>query len=132
MPLSELAAKGLFTPPVTHERHVLSGGFATAVVPKGASTQPVEQRNQFQKTEKTLTAFLTWSPAERIRGTTTLRIFDIDNRLLGETKPTKLSMRPGDLSMSVWTLNVPPPGAYRVDVMLDTDIAWRGYFVVTD
>jgi hypothetical protein len=130
--LSELAAKGLFTLPVTHERHVLSGGFATAVVPKGASTQPVDQRNQFQKTDKTLTAFLTWSPAERIRGTTTLRIFDIDNRLLGETKPTKLSMRPGDLSMSVWTLNVPPPGAYRVDVMLNTDIAWRGYFVVTE
>lgn len=129
-PIAALAAKGLFTPPVTHGRHVVSGGFATAVKARGASTQPIDQRVEFEGTDKTLTAFVTWSPAERIRGVTTLRIYDIDNRLLGETKPTKLSMRPGDLSMSAWSLDVPPPGTYRVDIMLSADIAWRGYFRV--
>jgi hypothetical protein len=129
-PIGALAAQGLFTPPVTHERHVLSGGFATAVKAKGASTQPIDQRVEFERTDTAIAAFVTWSPAERIRGVTTLRIYDIDNRTRGETKPIKLSMRPGDLSMSVWNLDVPPPGTYRVDVLLNTDIAWRGYFRV--
>ena len=131
-PLATLAERGLFVPPVTHHRHILSGGFATSLLKKGASTQPLDQRVEFSRHDKTMTTFITWSPAERIKGVTTLRLFDMDNRSLGETKPAKISLRPGDLLMSHWPMNVPPPGVYRADVMLDADIAWRGYFRVKD
>ena len=131
-PLATLAERGLFVPPVTHHQHILSGGFAASLIKKGASTQPLGQSVEFSRHDKTITTFVTWSPAERIKGATTLRLFDIDNRSLGETKPAKISLRPGDLMMSHWPMSMPPPGVYRADVMLDSHIAWRGYFRVKD
>ena len=130
--LATLAERGLFVPPVTHHRHILSGGFATSLLKKGAATQPLDQRVEFSRHDKTMTTFVTWSPVERIKGVTTLRLFDLDNRSLGETKPAKISLRPGDLTMNHWPMSVPTPGVYRVDVMLDAHIAWRGHFRVKD
>ena len=75
---------------------------------------------------------MTWNPAERFKGFTTMRLFDGENRQLGETKPTKISLRPGDALLSHWPMSVPPPGLYRADVMLDDNIAWRGYFRVKE
>ncbi len=130
--LAALAARGFFVPPVTHQRQVLSGGFATAILARGASTQPLDQKVEFTRADKTITTFVTWNPAERFKGVTTMRLFDADNRSLGETKPAKLSLRPGDLLLSHWSMTPPPPGVYRADVMLDGHIAWRGYFRVND
>jgi hypothetical protein len=129
-PLSVLAQRGVFIPPVTHGRQVMSGGFASAVKQAGAATQPIDQRLEFLRTDKAVTVFVSWSPAERFKGVSVLRLFDMDNRLLAETKPAKLNMRPGDLKMSAWQFTTPAPGTYRADVLLGADIAWRGYFKV--
>ena len=130
--LAALAAKGFFIPPVTHPRQVLSGGFATSILARGASTQPLDQKVEFTRADKTATTFVTWNPAERFKGVTTMRLFDMDNRSLGETKPMKISLRPGDIVLSHWPMTPPPPGVYRADVMLDANIAWRGYFRVKE
>jgi hypothetical protein len=34
--------------------------------------------------------------------------------------------------MNHWPMSVPTPGVYRADVMLDANIAWRGYFRVKE
>ena len=47
-----------------------------------------------------MTTFVTWSPAERIKGVTTLRLFDMDNRSLGETKPANILLLARDLMMN--------------------------------
>ena len=130
--LATLAGRGFFMRPVTHHRQVLSGGFATSILARGASTQPLDQKVEFTRSDKTVTTFVTWNAAERFKGFTTVRLFDGENRQLGETKPTKISLRPGDVLLSHWPMSVPPPGLYRVDVMLDENIAWRGYFRVKD
>ena len=131
-PLTALEARGLFTPPVTLGRHVLSGGFASSVPARGQSTQPVDQRYEFVPSDKTLTVFVTWNPVDRLKGSATIRMYDLDNRSLGESKPTKLSLRTGQMMMSTWGINVPAPGVYRVDALVNGAIAWRGHFRVKD
>ena len=131
-PLTVLGERGLFTPPVTLGRHVLSGGFATSVPARGQSTQPVDQRYEFVPSDKTMTVFVTWNPVDRLKGAATIRMYDLDNRALGESKPLKLSLRTGQMMMSTWGINVPAPGVYRVDALVDGVIAWRGHFLVKD
>jgi hypothetical protein len=131
--LADLAATGTFVPRITEGTQVLSGGFSVSVQHAGARTQPVDQRVEFSPRDQSITTFITWDPKKKFKGTTTARIFDDENRLLGELKPMKLSLRPGDLILTSWQMGVPRrSGVYRVDVLLATDVAWRGYFRVTD
>jgi hypothetical protein len=131
MTLADLTAKGVFTPRVAMGRHVLSGGFATKILRDGGRTQPVDQKTEFSAQDPSMTVFVTWDPKERIKTVITLRIFDQDNRLLAETKPTKATLRVGSLPFTTWELKVPPvAGIYRADVVLGSDVAWRGFFRV--
>ena len=131
MPLADLAAKGVFTPRVVKGQHVLSGGFATKILRDGGRTQPVDQKTEFTAQDQSMTVFVTWDPKERIKTVITLRLFDQDNRLLAETKPAKTTLRVGSLPFTTWELKVPPvAGIYRADVVLGSDVAWRGFFRV--
>jgi len=131
MPLADLAAKGVFTPRVVKGQHVLSGGFATKILRDGGRTQPVDQKTEFTAQDQSMTVFVTWDPKERLKTVITLRLFDQDNRLLAETKPAKTTLRVGSLPFTTWELKVPPvAGIYRADVVLGSDVAWRGFFRV--
>ena len=131
VPLAELASRGLFTPAVRRSRDVMSAGFAASILRDGARTQPVEQKTEFSVTEKAVTTFVNWDPKGKIKSAVILRVYAFDNKQLGETKPLKVNLSPGSLTMSSWQFAVPPTeGVYRVDVFLDADVAWRGYFRV--
>jgi hypothetical protein len=112
-------------------RHVLSGGFASKVLRNGGRTPPVDQKTEFSTQEPAMTVFVTWDPKEQLKTLITLRIFDQDNRMLAETKPVKTTLRIGSVPFSTWELKVPPAvGIYRVDVLIGSDAAWRGFFRV--
>jgi hypothetical protein len=131
--LADLAAAGAFVPRITEGTQVLSGGFSVSVQHAGARTQPVDQRVEFSQRDQSISTFITWDPKKKFKGMTTGRIYDDENRLLAEFKPIKLSLRPGDLILTSWQMGVPRrPAVYRVDVLLGSDVAWRGYFRVTD
>jgi hypothetical protein len=131
--LAELKAKGFFMAQVTLDRQVMSAGFATGVLRDGARTQPIDQRDHFARQEKKVAVFVNWDPKESLKGMLTLHIYDSDNRQLGETKPMKVNLRVGQISMSSWDFSVPSVnGMYRVDVLVDASVAWRGYFRVMD
>jgi hypothetical protein len=131
VPLAELASRGLFLPAVNRSREVLSAGFAASVLRDGGRTQPVDQKTEFLMTEKAVTTFVTWDPKGKIKSMATVRVYTFDNKQLAETKPLKINLRPGSLAMSSWQFGVPTvEGVYRVDVLLDADVAWRGYFRV--
>jgi hypothetical protein len=88
---------------------------------------------EFSLRDPSITTFITWDPKKKFKGTTNARIYDDENRLLAEIKPMKLSLRPGNLILTSWQIGVPRrPGIYRVDVLLGPDVAWRGYFRVTE
>jgi hypothetical protein len=129
--LAELAIRGVFTPPVVHSRHILSGGFTSKVMRDGARTQPIDQRTEFSLQDKTIAVFVTWDPKEILKGVIVLRILDQDNKVLAETKPQKAALKPGSLTMSTWEFGVPTAeGVYRTDVLFGPDVAWRGFFRV--
>ncbi len=124
--LAELKARGLFMQPVTLPNQILSGGFAASVLRDGARTQPIDERDHFSRREKSITTFLTWDPKRVLKGLVTLRIVDADNKVLGETKPLKLAIRPGSLTFSSWEFGVPTvAGTYHAEIFLDADLLWR-------
>lgn len=133
VPLDELARRSMFLPRVTADREVLSGGFSVSVQRAGPRTQPVDQRNEFSQRDPSVTAFVTWYPQQKYKGTAAARVYDLDNRLLLAAKPSKVSFRPGDMVFSSWQLSVPNvAGVFRVDVLLGEQVAWRGFFRVVD
>ncbi len=115
-------------------RHVLSGGFASTVLRDGGRTQPVDQKTEFSTQEPLMTVFVTWDPKERLKTLITLRIFDQDNRILAETKPVKTTLRASGACRSPHGSSrcSPAAGIYRVDVLIGSDAAWRGFFRVVN
>jgi hypothetical protein len=129
--LTELKARGDVVAAPQGQEHVLSGGFATAIVKK-ASIQPVDQREEFSISEKGFTVFVTFSPLERLRGMMSLRMYDAENRMVMQGKPAKRDLRKGTLVMSSWQIDMPgTAGLYRADVLLDEKVMWRSYVRVT-
>lgn len=131
--VSELGTRGLFMFPVSLPDQILSGGFAASILRDGARTQPVDERDHFSRQEKKLSVFVTWDPKKTLKSTVLLRVFDADNRVLGETKPMKVTLRPGTLALSSWEFGVPQAiGIYHAEIFVGADLVWRGFFDVTE
>ena len=130
--IAELRRRGVLMPPVTGD-HVLSGGFAREIA-RSPTVRPVDQRDEYSAREGgAIQAFITWEPRVRLKGAVALRLFDSENRPLGESKPKKSDLKRGEMVFANWQVSMPTtPGVYRVDVTLDGAALWRGFFRVTD
>jgi hypothetical protein len=64
---------------------------------------------------------------------TYMTLYDADNHAVVQSKPLKLTLNPSALTTTNWQLNVAAlqPGVYRVDVSLQDELVWRGFFRVT-
>ncbi|HEV2615781.1 MAG TPA: hypothetical protein VGU63_04125, partial [Candidatus Acidoferrales bacterium] len=63
-----------------------------------------------------------------------LRIFDLDNHTVEQSRPAKLELRPHitaytGIKLPIATLK---PGVYRADLVLGDDPEWRAFFKVTE
>lgn len=132
-PFAEVWARGGVLHALEGREHVVSGGFAKGIL-KDSSVRPADQRDEFSSRDKDFTVFITWGPQARLKGLSTLRFYDAANRLLGETKPLKLDVRPGYPSiLTSWKVGVPSsPGIYRADVLIDGTPIWRGFVRITE
>ena len=63
-----------------------------------------------------------------------MRVFDIENRSLGTSKPSKLKLRKNEYTSVDWKLPLVglKPGLYRVDVYFDEQPAWRTYLRIAE
>jgi hypothetical protein len=62
-----------------------------------------------------------------------LRIYDVDNHLLNQGDPVKISLRSGETQERAWNFPlVPNPGIYRADVLVGEEVAWREYFRISE
>lgn len=126
-----LLRDGQFMPPLASTQSVLSGVLARSVNTKTNPPQPVEERLEFSRANAKGVLLVTWLPTEKRKGYPSLRVYDLDNRMISETlNKKKITVTPNKLSYSVWELNLAPlqPGIYRVDVLLDGDFVWRTFF----
>jgi S1-C subfamily serine protease len=138
--LSEMSSSEQFVSPVTARDSVLYGVLARGIERKGRVPQPVEQKYNFSRRDPTFAVFVSWKPIaarqgkKKTRTFVVARVFDIDNRLRIETKPTKLELNLQAVSyfMADLPLSTLPAGLYRIDVMLSDETAWRAFFRVSD
>jgi S1-C subfamily serine protease len=132
--LEELASTGQMLPLVTGQDKILFAELALTVQKDQGTISPMNARQQFSHQDKKIYAYVTWAPTATFKGTTTMAIYDGDNRALGQTKPLKINLHPGNVTSSMWDipLETLTSGIYRVDVSLGDDIVWRRFFRVVD
>jgi hypothetical protein len=131
VPMADLRARGQLIAALSGDEHVLSGGFALAIS-RRETIGPSDQRDEFSLREKSFVVFLTWDPKERLRGTSQLRIYDPDNRVVVEAKPAKANFSKGQLTLTSWDIPMlRAAGIYRTDVLLNGTPVWRGFVRIT-
>lgn len=133
--LTELAAQKIFAKPLSQERRsAISGVFASRVDRSANVPMPLDQKMTFSRREGSVSVFLQWAPLEKRDAVGGFEIYDLDNRVLGKSDPTKLKFRSGERIFTTWTFTIDklPPGIYRVDGLLGEEPAWRGYLQITE
>jgi hypothetical protein len=126
-----LASSGQFMPALVSTQSVLSGTLARTVNRKTDPPQPIDEKSEFTRADSQGVLLLSWLPKEKRKGKPSLRMYDLDNRLLSENESKKkITVNPNKLSYSAWELNFAtlPAGIYRLDVSLDGDVVWRTFF----
>jgi hypothetical protein len=131
-PISDMRARGDLLAAVDGSQNVGAGGFARGIS-KTSSLVPVDERREFSSKDKEFIVFITWRPQTRLKGMSTLRLYDESNRLVVDSKPTKIDIGADRLMLSNWKMSIPErPGVYRADVMIDGVPIWRGFVRITD
>jgi S1-C subfamily serine protease len=126
-----LASSGQFMPALVSTQSVLHGTIARTVNRKADPPLPIDEKIEFSRADNQGVLFLTWLPKEKRKGRPSLRLYDLDNRLISEDQnKKKITVSPNKLSYSLWDLNFAglPAGIYRFDVLLEADIVWRTFF----
>lgn len=132
--ISELAQRGVFVPPLVGHEDVFMGRLARDVVKRHGVPDPVDERTEFRRSEGAAHIILTWNPRRKGKFMHALRIYNLDNQLMFESKSTKISFSPNEMKYSSWkiTFTDVPSGIYRAEVVLDNAPAWRTFFRITD
>jgi hypothetical protein len=132
--LQQLASDGTFTPVLTRFENIQYGTLARRVEAK-PSPRPMEETYEFRSKEGAVTVFISWQPKEKIKAPAMIRIYDLSGRVLIESKPSKVDLKPGPApSYSWWRADISSlkPAIYRVDVFVDSSPVWRAFFKVRD
>lgn len=130
-----LQKSGHFTPPLTNTLNVFNGVLARTVNKKIDPPQPIDETVEFSRANAQGVLMVTWLTKEKRKGYSSVRLYDLDNKLLGENVSKKqLTIVPERLSYTLWDLNFASlqPGIYRLDVLLDSDSVWRTFFRVVE
>jgi S1-C subfamily serine protease len=132
--LHELAARGLFVPPLVGPVNVLTGTIALGIEKRNGVPMPVNEKSDFSRSEREAVAFLTFDPQEKRQGMASFQIYDTDNRKIMEGKPSRMVLRPRQYAVSTWQFPLEPlaPGFYRIDLVLDAHPVWRSFFRILD
>ncbi|MGH9928681.1 MAG: hypothetical protein ACREA9_05555 [Pyrinomonadaceae bacterium] len=133
--IGHLAESGQFMPPLIGNENVLSGTLSRNLNRKTDPPQTIEERTEFSRQDARAMVLVTWLPREKRKGIPSLKLYDLDNRLLSESPgKKKISVNPQKLSYSAWEVPLGDlaAGIYRLDVSLNTDTVWRTFFRVVD
>jgi S1-C subfamily serine protease len=130
--LADLMAKGEFMPPLQRQDQVGFGAFALGIDRKNGPGWPRDVRDQFSHGDAQMIVFINWDPKIKTSGIATLKFYSLENKQLGETRPLKVNIRPGNFTSSYWTVSIAefPIGSYRADVCLGDAPVWRQFFRV--
>jgi hypothetical protein len=132
--LEEIARKGQFTSLLVGHRNIMSGTLARDVQFRQSTPEPVDTKCEFSRREGQIAVILTWDPKEKRKSVIQFRAYDLENKVLQQSKATKVTLKPGRIFFSTWKLPIGnmSPGIYRIDAVLGDDPVWRGFFRVVE
>jgi hypothetical protein len=93
-----------------------------------------DYRQVFRKTEGKASLYVTWDSQTKQKVESQIRLYDLDNKLLTDSKPRQLTVNPGKFMSTVWDIPVGmmQPGMYRADLLVDGAVIWRNFFRVVE
>lgn len=128
--LHELKLAGQFIEPLVEVRNITFGRLARDVIMRRSIPNLIDEKTEFAQKDGRVALALTWEPTEKRKVRVHLRLYDVENKLLFESRPSKVRLRPGRRFENAWKLSIEnlPAGIYRIDVLLDQEPHWRTYF----
>jgi len=132
--LTDMTKSGQFPEGLTKNDNLLQGTVAKSIRRAGPQLVAVDQKFEFQRKDTEINVLITWHGESKLKSIASLRIYNIDNHLVGTARPLKVNLSKGQLMYSTWTIGLGqlPLGTYRVDLVLGTDPVWRSFFRLVD
>ncbi|MBI1750333.1 MAG: trypsin-like peptidase domain-containing protein [Acidobacteria bacterium] len=132
--LAELAQAGHMTPPLLGHENVMSGTLSAEILRNEQLPRAVKEKSEFSRKEGQFFILLGVDPKEKRKTLVSLKVYDLDNRLIVQSESNSRDFRPGVLKFMDWKFPIATmtPGIYRLDVCFDQDPAWRTFFRITD
>ena len=134
--LQQMQANGQFIPLLRRTTHILSATLSRKLEKIGSFLHPIDTDTRFSRRLGSFHFQATIRPQEKVSGNqmAVLHFYDLDNNLVGKTKPTQLKLRKDKVTFVTWTINAAGlrPGIYRLDFLLDEQPLWRVYFELTN
>jgi S1-C subfamily serine protease len=127
--LAQMAAQGLFVPPVDRDSQIVSGYLCKDFKQHANSLEPFFMTDDFLLRDGQFAIVVIWNPSEKIKSTDQFRIYDTDNNLWLQNKPAKIQLRPHTMAYTGWKVLISHfhAGVYRLDVFLGDKPEWRTY-----
>jgi hypothetical protein len=77
---------------------------------------------------------VTFETKKKRKSSAAMAIYDLDNRLIGQSPASKLELSPGKMTFFSAPIDLAnlASGVYRADVLVDNSTVWRTFFRVTD
>jgi hypothetical protein len=118
--VADLRSRGELLPAVRGSENVLAAGFAKSIIKDGPAIRPAQERQEFNPTDKTFVAYMSWAPQARVKGMLVFRLVNEANQVVAESKPKKIDIRTNTVGLMSWEIPVPgAAGWYRGDFLLD-------------
>ena len=131
---ADMVKSGQFPEDLVKNENILLGTLGRSIEHLGSQLQMKDEKFEFQRRDGQLSVLITWHGKSKLKSSTFFKIYDVDNKLVGTSKPTKISLAKGQLVQSSWGIQIGQlsGGLYRIDLVLESTPVWRSFFRMTD
>lgn len=132
--LAELADCGEFVRPVVDSHLIGLATFTNPAQKENKAAYPPVYKKVFSRREARAALYIHWQSQTKVKGSVLMRVFNLDNKIVVDSKPNTISISPENTPSTTWEIPLAglPPGIYRVDVIFGEQTIWRDFLRVTE
>jgi hypothetical protein len=133
--LAVLTSRGELAPLVV-KSEAIQYMMVTSAVGRDSGNLPLprSEKQIFSVRDKQAAAYVNWQSSRKEKVSYSLRLFNVDNKLLASSKAREISLSPGRYASTTWNLPVGmlSPGIYRVDLLVNDTTSWREFIRIIE
>lgn len=131
---ADMAKSGQFLPNLVRNENLMMGSLGKSIDRQHQAMTIKDARFEYQRRDGQLSVLITWNPQGKLKSSALIKVYDINNRLVGASEPVKTNLSKGQLAYTSWTFAVSqfPTGFYRVNMLLADIPVWRTFFRITE